>query len=125
VLAYRFFLEEAGDYTVEVWTTPVNPTRANQPLCFMLGKPESGQKIMTVVPADFVAFHSDSRWCRGVLDNIRKTETSLQFDQGVQEIDIAALEAGLIIERILIYKKGNTYPVSYLGPPESLYESEK
>jgi hypothetical protein len=119
VLGYRFFLEEAGEYTVEVWTTPVNPARANQPLRFMMGKPKKKKKIMTAVPADFVAFHSDPRWCKGVLDNIRKTTGSLQFEQGVQEIDIAALEAGLIIERILIYKKENEPPASYLGPQES------
>jgi hypothetical protein len=119
VLSYRFFINEAGDYTVEVWTTPVNPAQSNQPLRFMLGKPDSGQQLITAVPADFVTFHSDSRWCRGVLDNIRKTNAELHFEQGVQEIAIAALEAGLILERILIYKKGNTYPVSYLGPQES------
>jgi hypothetical protein len=122
VLTYRFFIGEDGDYTVEVWTTPVNPTRANQPLRFMLGKPDSGQQIITAVPADFVAFHSDPRWCRGVLDNIRKTSAELNFTQGVQEITIAALEAGLILERILIYKKGDEVPISYLGPQESFFE---
>jgi hypothetical protein len=119
VLTYRFFVEEAGDYYVEVWSTPVNPARANQPLRFMLGKPDGGLQLITAVPADFVAFHSDPRWCRGVLDNIRKSAVSLNFEQGVQEIAIAALEAGLVLERILIYKKGNEPPSSYLGPKES------
>jgi hypothetical protein len=119
VLTYRFFIEKDGDYTIEIWTTPVNPARANQPLRFMLGKPDSGQQIITAVPADFVAFHTDSRWCGGVIDNIRKTSAELNFKQGVQELTIAALSEGLIVERILIYQKGNTYPVSYLGPPES------
>jgi hypothetical protein len=121
VLGYRFFAEEAGEYTVEVWTTPVNPARVNQPLRFMLGKPDSGQQIIIAVPSDFVAFHSDPRWCRGVLDNIRKTSAELNFTRGVQEITIAALDAGLVLERILIYKKGNTCPVSYLGPQESFF----
>ena len=121
VLTYRFLIEEEGDYTVEVWTTPVNPARANQPLRFMLGKPDSGQQLITSVPADFVAFHSDPRWCQGVLDNIRKTAATLNFKQGVQEIAVGALEAGLILERILIYRKGDEIPVSYLGPQESFY----
>jgi hypothetical protein len=124
VLSYRFYIEEAGEHTVEVWTSPVNPAQANQPLRFMLGKPDSGQHIVSAVPADFIAFHSDPRWCRGVLDNIRKSTAPLIFEKGIQEIVIGALEAGLIIERILIYKKGFTYPVSYLGPPESFFHRD-
>jgi hypothetical protein len=120
VLTYRFFIEEAGDYTVEVWTTPVNPAQANQPLRFMLGKPDSGLQLITAVSSDFVAFHTDSRWCRGVLNNIRKNSLSLKFDLGIQEIAIAPLEAGLIIERILIYKNGAEPQDSFLGPQESL-----
>jgi hypothetical protein len=118
-LIYRFLMEEAGNYTVEMWTTPVNPVQSNQPLRFMLGRPESTSQIITAVPADFIAFHSNPRWCQGVLDNIRKSTASLTFEQGIQEITIGALEAGLIIERILIYKEGNVPPVSYLGPGES------
>jgi hypothetical protein len=120
-LTYRFLLEKGGDYTVEVWTTPVNPAQANQPLRFTLEKSEGSPQTITAVPADFVAFHSDPRWCRGVLDNIRKSAASLSFAQGIQEITIGALEAGLILERILIYPKDNAPPVSYLGPKESFF----
>ncbi|MDR0315692.1 MAG: hypothetical protein LBH97_02190, partial [Treponema sp.] len=110
-----------GNYTVEVWTTPVNPVQANQALRFTLGKPEGAPQLITAVPADFIAFHTDPRWCQGVLDNIRKSTASLTFEQGVQEITICALEAGLVLERIVIYKKGNEPLVSYLGPQESFY----
>jgi hypothetical protein len=118
-LTYRFFIEESGDYTVEIWTTPSNPTQSNQPIRFTLGKPDSKQQTIIAVSADFVPFHTDQRWCQGVLDNIRKTAVPLNFEKGIQEITIGALEAGLILERILIYKKDNEPLVSYLGPKES------
>jgi hypothetical protein len=120
-LTYRFLMDESGDYTVEIWTTPANPAQANQALRFMLGKPKGEQYTITTVPADFVAFHTDLRWCQGVLDNIRKSIASLTFEQGVQEITIGALEAGLVLERILIYKKGDEPLGSYLGPKESYF----
>jgi hypothetical protein len=122
MLTYRFLMEEAGDYTVEVWTTPVNPVQTNQPLRFTLEKVEGAQHIITAVPADFVAFHTDPRWCRGVLDSIRKSAATLTFEQGVQEIAIGALEAGLVLEQILIYPKDSEPPISYMGPNESFGE---
>jgi hypothetical protein len=123
-LTYRFYIEESGTHTVEVWTTPVNPAQSNHPLRFMMGKPDDTQQLIIAVPSDFVAFHTDSRWCRGVLDNIRKNKVSIQFKQGIQEIAIAALEAGLIIERVLIYMNGTEPLVSFLGPQESLCKDE-
>jgi len=120
-LSYRFLAEESGDYTVEVWTTPTNPLRNNTPIRFTINAEGNSEQLITTVPADFVPFHTDSRWCDGVLDNIRKTKTVLTFNKGVGEITIGALEAGLILERILIYRNDNTPKPSYLGPQESFY----
>ena len=113
-LTYRFLVAEAGVHIIEVWTTPTNPSEANKPLRFMLN-----DQTITTAPSDFVSFHSDERWCQGVLDNIRKTKTSFDLSEGVQEIKIGALEAGVILEKILIYKKENEPKPSYLGPLES------
>lgn len=118
-LSYRFLAESAGDYTVEVWTTPTNPLRKNEPLRFAISAEGDAKQVITTVPADFVPFDSNQRWCNGVLDNIRKTKTKLTFDKGIGEITIGALEAGLILERILIYKTGNDLKPSYLGPKTS------
>ena len=120
-LSYRFFAELAGVYTVEVWTTPTNPLRNHEPLRFAIGAEENARQVVTTVPADFVPFHTDPRWCSGVLDNIRKTKTALTFNKGVREITIGALEAGLILERILIYRADNEPKPSYLGPQESFF----
>jgi hypothetical protein len=120
-LSYRFLLEETGEYTVEIWTTPTNPVEFKRPLTFMLsGKKD--RKIITAVDSDFVAGSpADKKWCQGVLDNIRICEASLTFDKGINEITIGAIDPALILERILIYKKGSTPPPSYLGPPESFH----
>lgn len=116
-LTYNVFIEKSGEYEVEVWTTPTNPVERHKPLRFVLNNEE-----LTAVPADYNAGSLwDPLWSKGVLDNIRKTSCTLEFAQGVQEVTIQPLEAGLIIERILIYKKGHELPESYLGPEESFY----
>ena len=77
-------------------------------------------KIVTLVPADFRAGESgDYRWSSGVLNQERRISTSLTFEEGVQEIGIGAMEAGLVLERVILYKKGTEKKEAYLGPVES------
>ena len=127
-ITYRFLIEEANDYYVEVWTTPTNPVQNKSSLRFTLSDSNGKSQEITAVCADFRAGSpSDSKWCQGVLDNIRVNSASFTFEKGVQEISVGIMEAGLVLERILIYKKNPADKnaakplVSYLGPPESFY----
>jgi hypothetical protein len=118
-LKYRFLIEEAGKYTAEVWTTPTNPIQNKRPLRFRFESSRTSQ-IITAVPDDFMAGSpSDQRWCEGVLNNIRVNKIPLTLEKGVQEISIGALEAALVLEKVLIYKEGREPLNSYLGPPAS------
>jgi hypothetical protein len=119
-LTYRFLIEKSGDYDIEVWTTPVNSVQNKRPLRFQIESSNSEKQLVVTVPDDFRAGSpTDARWCQGVLDNIRINKTSFKFEKGVQEISVSALEAGLILERIIIYPKNNPPLNSYLGPPEN------
>jgi len=121
-LTYRFLIEEEGCYTVEIWTTPVNSIMNKRPLRFMLSDAKKNDFIITSVSSELKAGSpSYSPWCQGVLDNIRINSVSLSFEKGVQEIKISALEAGLILEKIIIYRNVKKPLESYLGPPESFY----
>jgi hypothetical protein len=120
-LSFRFLIEETGNYTAEIWLTPTNSVQNKRPLRFAL-ESQNGQQIITAVSADFNAgSHSDRKWCEGVLDQIRVCKASLAFEKGVREISIGAMEAALVLERVLIYKEGNAPLASYLGPSESFF----
>jgi len=120
-LTYRFLVEEAGGYTAEIWLAPTNSVQNKRPLRFLLSDSQGGNQVITAVPADFMAGSpSDKRWCEGVLNQIRICKTSLILDKGVREISIGALEAGLVLERVLIYREGKAPLESYLGPPGSM-----
>ena len=121
-LAYRFLIEEAGDYITEIWTTPTNSVQKNRPLRLHLTDSCGENHVITSVPSDFRAGDPfEGSWCEGVLNNIRINKKPLRFEKGVQEISIGALEAGLVLEKILVYKKNNGPLHSYLGPLESYY----
>ncbi|QAY62444.1 hypothetical protein ET495_03325 [Xylanimonas allomyrinae] len=104
-VTYRFVPPAAGECTVELWTTPVNPVRAHTPLRLTL---ETGghRSVVTTVPAGYTAFHTDPVWETGVLDNIRVTTTTIPTTEDVTELTLAPLEPGLILERILVYPWG-------------------
>jgi hypothetical protein len=116
-LTYGFLIEEAGKYTAEIWTTPTNSIQNKRPLRFSF-ESSKGKQIITAIPADFMAGSpSDKRWCEGVLNNIRIIKIPLTLEEGVREISISALEPGLVLEKVLIYREGREPLPSYLGPP--------
>jgi len=121
-LTYRIMTENTDDYTIEIWTTPANSVQNKRPLRFMLTAAKNKTQIITAVSAEVKAGNPDDEdWRRGVLDNIRVSKANLSLEKGIQEITISALEAGLILERILIYRKEDSLLKSYLGPRESFF----
>ena len=124
-LLYRFLIEETGTYTTEIWSTPTNPVKNAQPLRFQLADSKGAEQVIIAVPADFKAGSpSDKGWCDGVLDNIRISTAQLSMEKGVQHISISAMDAGFVLERIVIYKTGKPPLNSYLGPAESYYTAQ-
>jgi len=126
-ISYKFLIEETNDYIAEIWTTPTNPVQNKSMLRFVLSNSQ-GKHVVTAVSDDFRAGSpGDHKWCQGVLDNMRVNMASFKFEKGVQEISVGVMEAGLVLERILIYKikpnllESNALLASYLGPPESYY----
>jgi len=124
VLSYRFLIEDAGEYTAEIWTAPTNSVQKKRPLRCLITDAKGSKQIITTVPLDYIAGDPfDLRWSDGVINNIRVNEAFFNFEKGVQEISIGALEAGFVLEKILIYKTGREPLPSYLGPPESYHTS--
>ena len=114
-VTYRFYLEEAGEYQVELITAPFNSVINHGSVNIMV----QGSKV-ELLPTDFRAGESsDERWSKGVLDQERRCSIMLPFEKGVQELTLGALEAGVVLERILIHKSTLTLPDSYMGPKES------
>ena len=118
-LTYRFFAEQEGDYTCELWLTPTSPVQPGTPMRCTLSVGDEKQ-LVTCVPADYRAGeNSDRRWCEAMVSHIRKVQTAIRCSRGVQELTLGAVDPNLILERILIYPAGHQLPESYLGPAES------
>ena len=128
-VTYRFYLEEASDYQIEMITAPTNSVVNRRSINLMLAVRMLQQEVSTskgaerkveLLPADFRAGESsDSRWAMGVLNQERRCSVVLPLKPGVQELTIGAMEPGLVLEKILIHKSSIMLPDSYLGPAES------
>lgn len=119
-LYYRFLAREAGEYQVEILTAPSNSLISGRSVNLLVGGGEGRAAKAEILPADYRGGdYGDGRWCAAALDQEHKAGVTLEFREGVQELSIGALEAGTVIEKILIYKKGISVPASYLGPQES------
>jgi hypothetical protein len=107
VVSYRFLAEEAGEYEVELVVAPTNSVVNKQSVNVTLQVNEDAPVKVTVVPADFRAGESgDWRWSEGVLNQERRVRTKVQLQQGIQTIGIGAMEAGTVLERVVIYRNG-------------------
>lgn len=114
-VTYRFLIEEEGEYQVDIITSPFNSVVNHRSVNMMV----QGRKT-ELLPEDFRGGdYNDERWCAGVLNQERRCSVTLHFDKGVQELRLGAMEAGVVLERILVYKPSLTLPDSYLGPEES------
>lgn len=120
-LTYQFLIPQAGDYQVDLLVAPTNSVVNKQGVYVQIsnGSGEGGKAEITA--PDFRAGESnDSRWAQGVLNQIRVSSVILPFEAGVQQLTIGALEAGVVLERILIHKPQLQLQQSYLGPEVSV-----
>lgn len=119
-LKYVFWVEEAGQYELEVYTAPSNPISPSGNLDFGLQVNKGENQIIHTIPEGYLAGEgSDAIWAQGVLNNIHKTCTQINLPSGCNTMTIAAIDAPLVLDKFLIYKKENMPEPSYLGPMES------
>ena len=121
-ITYQFVIEKEGEYVVELWTSPVNSLVKNRALRACVGN-GSQEKIINILDADFRGGdYNDYRWSSAVMNQIHIVNTQMNFEKGVQQLTIGALEAGMVLERILIRPVSKRTLASYLGPEESYFK---
>lgn len=128
-LTYRFYVEKEGEYRAEVLTAPANPAVYGESIHFLMGvrshdtEPQNEKKqVVNLLAEDYSAGDpSCEEWCRGVLDQVRRTQAVIYCQKGIMELTISAMDPGLVPERILIYPVQQKLPESYLGPAESCF----
>lgn len=116
-LVYEFTAEQGGAYTLELYAAPTNALTMGGSQCVgvTLGK-EAMQKV-SFLQEDFKAGDCFNwSWCQGVLDNVHRATLNVRLKKGKNRVVITALDAGVVLERLVFWKDYADRPRSYFGP---------
>lgn len=120
-LTYSVYVKEAGEYSLRVVTSPGNNLEHGRTMRYAVSA--AGGDVVTgdtILAEDYRIGGGPNRphtWTEGVLDNCHYGITKHRLDAGVNEIRFYGVEAGLALQRLVLYR--GELPHSYLGPDES------
>lgn len=118
---YAFEVAKDGRYVVEIITTPTNPS-AHKTGLSVLASADYGNSFSKISFVDEHFAAGDNRdvmWNVGVLNQERKGLAVFELNKGINTLMIQPVEAGVVLQKILIYKEGNSPKRAYLGQEES------
>lgn len=116
---YRFKLQEAGSYELELFMQPSNAVTNENTLYYGVQLNEDDiNKVNAIPEGQRVDGHF---WAMGVLNNIRRQTIKINCKEGVNTLRVYAISPGFVLEKLVIYKEGKKPADSYLGPTETYY----
>ena len=115
-LEYRINVPSAGRYDVTLYTNPSNPFGREPRI--LVGYSVNGGSIkkINMIPEGFAVGDGNPYWSQGVLDNVRKTSFTVELKEGLNTLNIHAINPNLVLQKIVICEEGVKIPDSYLGP---------
>ena len=116
---YDVYALSDGIYNIEIDILSRNPVVLGQDMLIYASANDGEKKSVNAVKSDFYAGHTCPEWCDGVLDNVRRRETSLELKAGKNSIYIHAGSPNVSFDKIMLVKKETKPLKSYLGAPES------
>jgi len=104
VLTYQVLAQEEGDYEVSFRVAPSNHLTAKVQLQFALSVNNQDFEAVETLPQGFISgSHWSGPWCQNVLDNYRLVRRNLHLKSGLNKIQIASADAGIVLQEILIH----------------------
>ncbi len=127
ILEYRFLASEDSEYELTFELAPTTPVtfKAEQFLGFAING-EKTQVINTVRQPE-IPFFQSAQWAQEAKDNVKKVAVTVKCQKGENRLMFCGMSPGIVLERIILVKKGTELPKSYLGPKESyirIFEEE-
>lgn len=110
---------EAGEYECALYVSPTNPLYPGDRQCIGLFVNDGPAQVFTTLPEHFVAGNCWNReWNENVLSNVRICRQTIVLEKGENYIGIAAADAGVILQKMVLRPKDCPELPSYLGPED-------
>ncbi len=116
-LTYLFEAARDGQYGVRVYVSPTNPLYPGDAQRLALTANDGETEVFSTLPAQFCAGNCHNReWNENVLNNIRTCEVTVTLKKGENRLTIGAVDAGVVVQKLVVYPLAKPVKESYLGP---------
>ncbi len=116
-LTYLFEAANDGAYGVAVYVAPTNPLYPGDAQCLALSVNEEPVQVFSTLPDNFQAGNCHNpEWNENVLDNIRQCKLTVTLKKGENRLTIGAVDAGVVVQKLVVYPVAKPLKESYLGP---------
>lgn len=116
-LTYMLHAAEEGEYVAAVFVAPTNPLYPGDAQRLALSVNGGDTQVFSTLPEGFIAGDChNKKWNKNVLDNIRVCEQTVRLRKGENSLTIGAVDAGVVVQRIVVFPLELPLKESYLGP---------
>ncbi|ADL32929.1 alpha-glucuronidase Gh115A [Butyrivibrio proteoclasticus B316] len=121
---YHFMIQEEGEYYICFMLAPTTPVtfKPEQYLGYSLNDGEIC--ILNTVADPGRPFFLSPQWEKEAIENVKKVEDKVFCRKGVNILKFYGMSPGIVLERVVLVKRGVRLPESYLGPKESYMQGE-
>lgn len=116
---YVFEAGQEGQYGAVVYVSPTNPLYPGDAQRLAVTANDGETQVFSTLPDGFIAGNCwNAQWNDNVLNNIRECKINLTLKAGENRLVIGAVDAGVVVQKIVVYPADKPPKKSYLGPEE-------
>lgn len=120
-VTYELYSEEEKDCFLNLYTSPANPLIYGGKLSVEVSVNEGAGKLVEFTKAGYKGGEPGCiPWEQAVLNQEHVGSTEISLKTGLNKITVFAREAGMVLERLVVYPKDMERAVSYLGEKECI-----
>ena len=118
-VTYELFSEEEKECILKLYTSPANPLIYGGKLSMGVSVNGEVDKLVTFTEDGYKGGEPGCiPWEQAVLNQEHAGSTEIALKKGLNKITVSAREAGLVLERLVVYPKDMERDTSYLGEKE-------
>lgn len=120
-VTYELYSEEEKDCFLNLYTSPANPLIYGGKLSMEVSVNEEVGKLVEFTEDGYKGGEPGCiPWEQAVLNQEHVGSTEISLKKGLNKITVFAREAGMVLERLVVYPKDMERAVSYLGEKECI-----
>lgn len=120
-VTYEIYSEEEKNCFLNLYTSPANPLIYGGKLSVEVSVNEGAGKLVEFTKAGYKGGEPGCiPWEQAVLNQEHVGSTEISLKKGLNKITVFAREAGMVLERLVVYPKDIERAVSYLGEKECI-----